>query len=108
MQAIHKQSRTMSDIDPTHTPLIPMSEILMSGTNESSGPRQPPEQQSSKTTSSSHVLEIIESDLKSLSNIKNSNNEEIKKKLTEIQSLRENNLVVVGAIGGLQKIKEKV
>ena len=99
----------MNENVSTHTPLIPMSEMFGSSTNESNDSRQPMEQQKSlQKASLAYVEEIIESELCSLTKIQTSNNEEIKKRLTEIQSFRENNLVVVGAIGGLKKIKEKL
>lgn len=53
------------------------------------------------------VFDSIDSEINSLVTIQASNNDEIKKRMTEIQSLRESNLVVVGAIRGLKKIKEK-
>ena len=93
----------------THTPLIPMSEVFGSNTNESNDSRQPVEQQKPlQKASPAYVLEIIESELDSLTKIQTFNNEEIKKRLTEIQSFRENNLVVVGAIGGLKKMRQKI
>jgi len=99
----------MNENVSTHTPLIPMSEMFGSSTNESNDSRQPMEQQKSlQKASLAYVEEIIESELCSLTKIQTSNNEEIKKRLTEIQSFRENNLVVVGAIGGLKKIREKI
>ncbi|CAN0247540.1 unnamed protein product [Ectocarpus sp. 6 AP-2014] len=99
----------MNDSVSTHTPLIPMSEMFGSNTNETSDSRQPMEQQkSSQRASLTYVLEIIESELGSLAKVQTSNNEEIKKRLTEIQSFRESNLVVVGAISGLKKIREKI
>ncbi|CAM9555172.1 unnamed protein product [Ectocarpus sp. 8 AP-2014] len=103
----------MNESVSTHTPLIPMSEMFGSNTNENgdSHSRQPMEQQqqkSSQRASLTYVLEIIESELGSLAKIQTSNNEEIKKRLTEIQSYRESNLVVVGAISGLKKIREKI
>ncbi|CAN0370567.1 unnamed protein product [Ectocarpus sp. 12 AP-2014] len=99
----------MNENVSTHTPLIPMSEMFGSNTNERMASRQPTEQQEClQKASLAYVLEIIEGELDSLSKIQTSNKEEIKKRLTEIQSLRENNLVVVGAIGGLKKIREKI
>lgn len=87
-----------------HAPLIPMSEMFLSGTDKNA--RKPMEQD--KKESLSYALELIDAELASLNTIQCTNNEEIKKRLTDIQSLRENNLVVVGAIGGLKKIKEKL
>jgi len=99
----------MNENVSTHTPLIPTPEMFGSSTNESNDSRQPMEQQKSlQKASLAYVEEIIESELCSLTKIQTSNNEEIKKRLTEIQSFRENNLVVVGAIGGLKKIREKI
>lgn len=100
----------MNENVSTHTPLIPMSEMFGPSTNESSDSRQPimEQQKSLQKASLAYVLEIIESELGSLTKIQASNNEEIKKRLTEIQSFRENNLVVVGAIGGLKKMREKI
>ncbi|CAN0448788.1 unnamed protein product [Ectocarpus sp. 12 AP-2014] len=99
----------MNDNVSTHTPLIPMSEMFGSNTKESIASRQPMEQQKcSQKASLAYVLEIIDGELDSLSKMQTSNKEEIKKRLTEIQSFRENNLVVVGAIGGLKKIREKI
>ncbi|CAM9101276.1 unnamed protein product [Ectocarpus sp. 8 AP-2014] len=77
--------------------------------NASTDARQPLDQQQfSKKASLSYMPEMIQSELDSLSKIQTSNNEEIKKRLTEIQTFRENNLVVVGAIGGLKKLMEKM
>lgn len=99
----------MNENVSAHTPLIPMSEMFGPSTNDSGDSRQPMEQQKSlQKASLAYVLEIIQSELDSLTKIQTSNNEEIKKRLTEIQGFRENNLVVVGAIGGLKKIREKI
>lgn len=100
----------MNENVSTHTTLIPVSEMFGSTNGGgSSDSRQPFDQkQSSNKSSLSYALEIIEIELASLSKIQTSNNEEIKKRLTEIQKFRENNLVVVGAIGGLKKLKEKI
>lgn len=97
----------MNDSASNHAPLIPMSEMFMSSTPESKDARQSADKQSSKT-SPSYVLDLIDNELESLVKIQNSNNEEIKKSLTDIQRLRENNLLVVGALGGLKKIKDKL
>lgn len=98
-----------TDSASNHAPLIPMSEMFMSNTTECQDARQPADkQQSSKRTSSSYSFDIIDNELESLAKIQDSNNEEIKKRLAEIQRLRENNLLVVGAVGGLKKIKEKL
>lgn len=95
-----------------HAPLIPMSEMFTtsSASEVRKDTRQPVEQQQlpSKKGSLSYSLELIDLELANLTNIQSTNNEEIKKRLTDIQSLRENNLVVVGAIGGLKKIREKL
>lgn len=95
----------MNDGTTNNATLIPMSEMFMSGTAESKEKRQPVEQQLSKRES---TPELIDKELESLVKIQDSNNEEIKKRLTDIQRLRENNLLVVGAISGLKKIKEKL
>ena len=99
-----------------HAPLIPMSEMFTTSTasevpNDTRQPveqQQQQQQQPSKKGSLSYSLELIDLELANLTNIQSNNNEEIKKRLTDIQSLRENNLVVVGAIGGLKKIREKL
>lgn len=98
----------MNDSTTNNTPLIPMSEMFMSSTAENKEIRQPAEQQLSKRASPSYAPELIDKELESLVKIQDSNNEEIKKRLTDIQRLRENNLLVVGAISGLKKIKEKL
>ena len=100
----------MSDSVQTHTPLIPMSEMFATSTDVNKDIHQPvnQQQQGSKKGSRSHSMEVIDLEIANLTEIQSNNNEEIKKRLTDIQSLRENNLVVVGAIGGLKKIKEKL
>lgn len=102
----------MSDSVPTHTPLIPMSEMFATSTasevNKDTHQPVDQQQQRSKKGSLSYSMEVIDLEIANLTSIQSNNNEEIKKRLTDIQSLRENNLVVVGAIGGLKKIKEKL
>lgn len=111
----------MADRVQSHGPLIPMSEMFMqqstSGTTTGTAAlesrtdcREVAEQNqaNSKKGSLAHALEIIDSELTNLSSVQSKNNDEIKKRLTDIQSLRENNLVVLGAIGGLKKMKENL
>lgn len=107
----------MTESVQSHGPLIPMSEMFMQSTSgagatvESNKDRRDvadQHQTSSKKGSLSHALEIIDSELANLGKVQSNNNDEIKKKLTDIQSIRENNLVVVGAIGGLKKMKESL
>lgn len=102
----------MSDSVPTHTPLIPMSEMFTTSTTSETHKdiRQPVDQhqQNPKKGSLAYSTEVIDSEIANLTSIQSNNNEEIKKRLADIQSLRENNLVVVGALGGLKKIKEKL
>lgn len=94
----------MSATPSNNAPLIPMSEIFMSGSDES--PRTGKEHD--HRGSVSHVLSLIEKEIIHLNNIQSGNNDDIKKKLTEIQTIRESNLVVVGALGGLKRIREKL
>ncbi|CAM9098590.1 unnamed protein product [Sphacelaria rigidula] len=92
-------------------PLIPMSEMFMSNTTggeHSKDVRQQFEQQTPKKGSMTYTQEVIDSEIASLRKIQSTNNDEIKKRLMDIQSLRENNLVVVGALGGLKKMKESL
>ena len=83
-------------------PLIPMSEMFSSSTTESKDVRQKSGQPPSSTK------DLIDIELETLTTVQTSNNEEIKKRLTDIQSLRENNLVVIGAIGVLKKLKKNL
>ncbi|CAM9094074.1 unnamed protein product [Ectocarpus sp. 12 AP-2014] len=102
----------------SHGPLIPMSEMFMqsphgsaTGTGAHNTDRREVAEQGqnlSKKGPLAHALETIDSELTSLGKVQSSNNDEIKKRMTEIQSLRENNLVVVGAIGGLKKMKDSL
>jgi hypothetical protein len=91
-------------------PLIPMSEMFMSNTGgeHNKDIRQQIEPQTPKKGSMAYAQEVIDSEIASLQKIQSTNNDEIKKRLTDIQSLRENNLVVVGALGGLKKMKESL
>lgn len=104
----------MSNSVSHQAPLIPMSEMFTPTTTADSSKdshlptgHQQHVQQPQKG-SLSYSLELIDNEITSLDAIQSKNNEEIKKRLADIQSLRENNLVVVGAIGGLKKIKEKL
>lgn len=98
----------MTENSSNDAPLIPMSQMFMASTPEANESQQPADRQSSKKASPSYTLQIIDSELGNLGKVQTQNNEEIKKRLTEIQTFRESNLVVVGAIGGLKKIKEKL
>ena len=102
----------------SHSPLIPMSEMFMSAApaeereSAASKGNSGADEQACKNTATkgslSYALEQIDREIAGLTDIQSNNNEEVKKRLTEIQSLRENNLVVVGAIGGLKKLREKL
>lgn len=99
----------------THSPLIPMSEMFTDSAannkdnnNNIGGADEQARKNPATKGSLSYALEQIESEIAGLTDIQSNNNEEVKKRLTEIQSLRENNLVVVGAIGGLKKLREKL
>ncbi|CAM9106511.1 unnamed protein product [Ectocarpus sp. 12 AP-2014] len=99
----------MNESVANNAPLIPMSEMFLSSTKEGSEPRQPADHQHvSKKASLSYVLQMIESELDNLAKLQTKNNEEIKKRMTGIHGFRENNLVVVGAMGGLKKIRDKL
>jgi len=92
-------------------PLIPMSDIFSppstSQYNKDSRKQiDSPAAQSQPANPS--VLDLMDKEIANLQKIQADNNEEIKKRLTDIQSLRENNLVVVGALGGLKKLKESL
>lgn len=101
----------MSDVVQS-TPLISMSEMFTTSTTpeaKTDGRQTVHQQQgASKKGSVAYSHEIIDTEIENLSNIQTNNNEEIKKRLSDIQRFRENNLVVVGAIGGLKKIKDKL
>ncbi|CAM9204977.1 unnamed protein product [Pylaiella littoralis] len=92
----------MSKDSTTHAPLIPMSEIFMPGTGTDES------EDHDHAGSNGHALSLIESEISHLTGVQATNNDEIKKRLTEIQALRESNLVVAGALGGLRKIKDKL
>lgn len=94
----------------SQNPLIPMSEMFMSNTatENKKDARQHADQQVTKKGSMSYAQEMIDNEIASLQKVQSNNNEEIKKRLTDIQALRENNLLVVGALGGLKKIKENL
>lgn len=112
----------MTDSFSNHAPLIPMSEMFTSNaatnttTAATAGPADAAaatsnteqQQQGLRKGSRAYSLELIDNEIENLSSIQSKNNEEIKKRLTDIQSLRENNLVVAGALGGLKKLKEKL
>ena len=110
----------MTDSLSNHAPLIPMSEMFASNTTTAATAASTAtaataatassteQQQALRKGSRAYSLELIDNEIENLSSIQSKNNEEIKKRLTDIQSLRENNLVVVGALGGLKKLKEKL
>lgn len=92
-------------------PLIPMSDIFSpSSTSQYNKDTrkqfESPVARSQPATPS--VIDLMDKEIANLQKIQTDNNEEIKKRLTDIQSLRENNLVVVGALGGLKKLKESL
>ena len=102
----------MTDNGSNHAPLIPMSEMFGAVAENSRDKTQltdqSHQQQLPKKGSTSYSQDVIDREIANLDAIQSKNNEEIKKRLTEIQSLRENNLVVVGALGGLKKIREQL
>lgn len=91
-----------------HPPLIPMSEIFTSRTAADTDAAITATRGQTREGTSSYTLDLIESEITNLTSIQTNNNEEIKKRLTDIQKYRENNLVVVGALGGMKKMKEKL
>ena len=98
-------------VSKQQNPLIPMSDIFSPPSTSLCNKDiqkqiKSPIAQSDPAPSS--VLDMIDREVENLKKIQSDNNEEIKKRLTDIQSLRENNLVVVGALGGLKKLKESL
>lgn len=89
-------------------PLIPMSEFFTSRTTDDTDAAITATKDQTKKGTPNYTLDMIESEITNLTSIQTNNNEEIKKRLTDIQKYRENNLVVVGALGGMKKIKEKL
>lgn len=63
------------------------------------------EMNSIKKAERSRWESIIDSEIKTLIGTQEKTTEEIKKKLTEIQTLKEHNLVISGAISGLKKVR---
>ncbi len=91
-----------------HAPLIPMSEIFTSRTTANADAATTATRDQTRKGTYIYTLDLIESEINNLTSIQTSNNEEIKKRLTDIQKYRENNLVVVGALGGMKKMREKL
>ncbi len=61
-----------------------------------------------KTEESSRILKIITDEIGKLSTTQDKNNEEIKKRMSDLQALRENNLVIAGAVSGLKKMAQEI
>ena len=99
-----KATKTDSDVSGKNS-LTPVSEMFASAT---AAETQKVAEMSSKKGTLSYAQEMIGLEIDKLQHIQSENNEEIKKRLKDIQGLRENNLVVAGAIGGLKNVKEKI
>lgn len=64
--------------------------------------------QKAKTTENERVSTIINNEITQLNQKQDKINDEIKKKVAELQSLREKNLVVAGAVSGLRSILDNI
>lgn len=64
--------------------------------------------QKAKSTENERVTTIINEEITQLAQKQENNNEEIRKRVADLQSLREKNLVVAGAVSGLRKILESI
>lgn len=61
-----------------------------------------------KGEESERILNILTDEISKLSTTQEKNNEEIKKRVADVQSLRENNLVIAGAVSGLKKMVQEI
>lgn len=104
-----------SSHETTSTPLLPISDLISSDISNTASDISTKVDlavadglQKAKGKENDRVTSIIRGELEQLTQTQAKNNEEIKKKASELQSLRENNLVVAGAVSGLRKVLDGV
>lgn len=99
------------DSKKTVTPLLPITDLLTSGVSTSVSEitkkvdsAVTSELKKVQDTEHEKIQKVLKDEITRLTETQTKNNDEIKKRVTELQSIRENNLVVAGAVSGLKKV----
>lgn len=94
-------------------PLLPISDLLtddVSGTASSISDKVDrvvmDGMKKIKVDEGSRIVDIINKEIETLTKSQEKNNEEHNKRVKEIQTIREHNLVISGAVSGLKKVLE--
>lgn len=97
------------------TPLLPISDLLSEDVSSTASTISNKVDlavtdglQKMKETENEKVVSIIKKEMSHLVQLQEKNNEDIKKKAAELQGIRENNLVVSGAVSGLKKVLKEI
>jgi len=96
----------------TSSPLLPISELCQSSTKEHSSvdkinKMMTDEISNIQKAEKESILKKIDVETKTLVGKQEEIQAEIQKRVTEVQTLKENNLVLAGAISSLKKIREQ-
>ena len=93
------------------TPLLPITDLLTSDVSTSVSEitkkvdfAVTSELKKVQDTEHEKIQKVLKDEITRLTETQTKNNDEIKKRVTELQSIRENNLVVAGAVSGLKKV----
>lgn len=104
-------------VTPENKPLLPISDLLyvdndvsktVSSISNKMDRAVTDGLQKVKETEHERVKKVIMEEIDQLAQKQDKTNEEIKRRVAELQSLRESNLVVAGAVSGLRKILNEV
>jgi len=88
---------------PNTQHLLPISELMNQSDSNTPAPMVP-----TNSPEVDRIHRIIDSEMKRLIGTHEKNKEEITKRLTEIQTLKENNLVMLGAISAIKKLRSEL
>ena len=93
------------------SPLLPISELCSSSVQDNLVADKLNKMMSDEVarvhkTEKDSVIQKIDDELKRLNETQEKTTSEIKKRVTEVQSLKDNNLVIAGAAAALKKIRE--
>ena len=108
-------SGTESSKKVAQGPLLPISDLLsdeMSPTTSSISEKVDrvvsDGMKKIKGDEGSRIVDIINAEIETLTKSQDKNNEEHNKRVKEIQTIREHNLVISGAVSGLKKVLESI
>ncbi len=87
-------------------PLLPVPDLLLrdASSDDDAGAKSRPDASDVSEAEKRRATSVIRAEMEHLTRTQERNNDEIKKRASDLQALRENNLVVAGAVSGLKKV----